>query len=183
MCVYIIPIGVYIYMYIYICYIYIYIYINVCNITCIHTCCRPHVSPSDGLLKSSEGPRLGVLTGLLLDSSVDFRNFIVFFEPRPWHIEIRHRDKKTTSTINLLGFETLKSTIRRLQLWRPTVLQTSGHTPSSHSKNSLSKICFKGWVAQKPYVLIGSFTAALRFSKGWVRKDTNLGLRTGCTML
>ena len=32
--------------------------------------------------------------------------------PRPWHIEIRHRVKKT-STINSLGFETLKSKIRR----------------------------------------------------------------------
>ena len=32
--------------------------------------------------------------------TVDFRNFIVFFGPRPWHIEIRHRVKKT-STINL----------------------------------------------------------------------------------
>ena len=29
--------------------------------------------------------------------------------------------------------------------------------------------------------LTGSLTAALRFSKGWVRKDANLGLRTGCT--
>ena len=48
------------------------------------------------------------------------------------------------------------------------------YTPSSHSKNSLSKICSKGWVAQKSF-LIGSLTAALRFSKGWVRKDTNLG--------
>ena len=28
-------------------------------------------------------------------------------------------------------------------------------------------------------LLIGSLTAALRFSKGWVRKDSNLGLRTG----
>ena len=28
-----------------------------------------------------------------------------FFGPRPWHIEIRHRVKKT-STINLFGFET-----------------------------------------------------------------------------
>ena len=25
-------------------------------------------------------------------------------------------------------------------------------TPSSHSKNSLSKICSKGWVAQTPFV-------------------------------
>ena len=40
--------------------------------------------------------------------------------PRPWHIEIRHRVKKT-STINLCGFETLKLKIRRLKLWKPTV--------------------------------------------------------------
>ena len=40
--------------------------------------------------------------------------------PRPWHIEIRHRVKKT-STINLFGFETLKSKIRRLKSWKPTV--------------------------------------------------------------
>ena len=52
-------------------------------------------------------------------------------------------------------------------------------TPSAHSNNSLSKICSKGWVAQKAF-FIGSLTAALRFSKGWIRKDTNLGLRTGC---
>ena len=43
-----------------------------------------------------------------------------FFRPRPWHIEIRHRVKKT-STINLFGFETLKLKIRRLKLWKPTV--------------------------------------------------------------
>ena len=30
-----------------------------------------------------------------------------FFGPRPWHIEIRHRVKKT-STIKLFGFETLR---------------------------------------------------------------------------
>ena len=43
-----------------------------------------------------------------------------FFGPRPWHIEIRHRDKKT-STIDLFGFETLTLKIRRLKLWKPTV--------------------------------------------------------------
>ena len=42
-----------------------------------------------------------------------------FFGPRPWHIEIRHRVKRT-STINLFGFETLKLKIRRLKLWKPT---------------------------------------------------------------
>ena len=48
-----------------------------------------------------------------------------FFGPRPWHIEIRHRVKKT-STINLFGFETLKLTIRRLKLWKPTVCYFRG---------------------------------------------------------
>ena len=43
-----------------------------------------------------------------------------FLWPRPWHIEIRHRVKKT-STINLLGFETLKLKIRRLKFLKPTV--------------------------------------------------------------
>ena len=44
----------------------------------------------------------------------------MFFGPSPWHIEIRHRVKKTP-TINLFGFETLKLKIRRLKLWKPTV--------------------------------------------------------------
>ena len=47
------------------------------------------------------------------------------FWPRPWHIEIRHRVKKT-STITFFGFETLKSKIRRLKLWKPTVLRREG---------------------------------------------------------
>ena len=42
-----------------------------------------------------------------------------FFGPRPWHIEIRHRVKKT-STIHYFGFETLKLKIRRFKLWKPT---------------------------------------------------------------
>ena len=46
-----------------------------------------------------------------------------FFGPRPWHIEIRHRVKKI-SAINLFGFETLNLKIRRLKLWKPTVLIT-----------------------------------------------------------
>ena len=56
------------------------------------------------------------------DRTVDFRNFIVFFGPRPWHIEIRHRVKKT-STINLFGFETLELKVRRLKLWKPPELR------------------------------------------------------------
>ena len=48
-----------------------------------------------------------------------------FLGPRPWHIEIRHRVKKT-STIDLFGFETLKLKIRRLKLWKPTVSGWAG---------------------------------------------------------
>ena len=68
--------------------------------------------------------------------TVDFRNFIVFFGPRPWHIEIRHRVKKT-STINLFGFETLKLKIRRLKLWKPTV---GGAWPSLASPRAAALI-------------------------------------------
>ena len=49
----------------------------------------------------------------------------VFVGPRPWHIEIRHR-VKNTSTINLFGFETLKLKNRRLKLWKPTVHEACG---------------------------------------------------------
>ena len=52
-------------------------------------------------------------------------------------------------------------------------------TPSSHSKNSLSKICSKGWVAQK-HCLIGNYRSGVIFSKGWVRKDENLITWIGC---
>ena len=48
-----------------------------------------------------------------------------FLGPRPWHIKIRHRVKKT-STINLFGFETLKLKIRRLKLWKPTGRPSGG---------------------------------------------------------
>ena len=44
----------------------------------------------------------------------------VFWGPRPWHVELRHRVKKT-STINLFRLETLKLKIRKLKLWKPTV--------------------------------------------------------------
>ena len=51
----------------------------------------------------------------------------VFVGPRPWHIEIRHRVKKT-STINLFAFETLELKFRRLKLWKPTVGAPLGGT-------------------------------------------------------
>ena len=59
-----------------------------------------------------------------------------FLGPRPRHIEIRHRVKKT-STINLFGFETLKLKIRRLKLWKPTVVIRAGlltPTPTASEK-------------------------------------------------
>ena len=63
-----------------------------------------------------------VLLLLLLRSISEISSCL--FGPRPWHIEIRHRVKKT-STINLFGFETLKLKIRILKLWKPTVLHYS----------------------------------------------------------
>ena len=45
-----------------------------------------------------------------------------FVGPRPWHIEVRHRVKQT-SAINLFGFGTLKLKIRRLKLWKSTVVK------------------------------------------------------------
>ena len=67
---------------------------------------------------------LGVLLLSLLPCAVRSISEIAscFFGPRPWHIEIRHRVKKT-STINLLGFEALKLEIRRLKLWKPGVYE------------------------------------------------------------
>ena len=67
--------------------------------------------------------------------TVDFRNFIVFFGLRPWHIEIRHRVKQI-STINLFGFEILKLKIRRLKLWKPTVYCDSTSKPTSQTSIS-----------------------------------------------
>ena len=62
---------------------------------------------------------ISIVTLLLLRSVSEISSGL--FEPRPWHIEIRHRVKQKTSTINLFGFETLKLQIRRLKLWKPTV--------------------------------------------------------------
>ena len=50
---------------------------------------------------------------------------------------------------------------------------------SSHSKNSLSKICSKGWVA-----LQGNAYTICDKNFQWLgpkRPDPNLGLRTGCS--
>ena len=53
--------------------------------------------------------------------TVDFRNFIVFF----WAETLAYQNPtscQNTSTINLFGFETLKFKIRRLKLWKPTLM-------------------------------------------------------------
>ena len=62
--------------------------------------------------------------------TVDFRNLIVF-----WGAETLSHWNPTscqtkTSTINLFGFETLKLKIRRLKLWKPTVIRISCMTSS-----------------------------------------------------
>ena len=51
-------------------------------------------------------------------------------------------------------------------------------TPKADHKNSLCKICSKGWVARAPFLLMGS---AVRCSKGWARRDANLVMQTGST--
>ena len=46
-----------------------------------------------------------------------------FFGPRPWHIEIRHRVKKT-STINSFGFETLQIEILKIEIMQTDRIKT-----------------------------------------------------------
>ena len=104
-CVYVyICICIYIYIYIYV-YVYIYIYIYT------HVCMYVRASARSGFRAARGGVR-----------SIP-ENLSCFFGPRPWHIEIRHRVKKT-SAFNLFGFETLKLNIRRLKLWKPSVPYT-----------------------------------------------------------
>ena len=66
-----------------------------------------------------------------------FPKFHRVFWPRPWHIEIRHRVKKT-STMNLFGFETPKLKIRRLKLWKPTVYQVVVSRGAGRHKTSMA---------------------------------------------
>ena len=72
-----------------------------------------------------------------------------------------------------------------LEDWVPIELGTdsalgASSTPSSHHKIFPHKTCSEGWVAQKNCLLIGSLTAALRLSKGLVRKYLNLVMGIGC---
>ena len=56
-----------------------------------------------------------------------------FFGPRPWHIEIRHRVKQT-STINLFGFETQieNSKIEIMESDCSQVSASKAHPPITH---------------------------------------------------
>ena len=49
------------------------------------------------------------------------------------------------------------------------------------SQDFPSQDFFQGLGCPEAFLLIGSLTAALRFSKGWVRKDLNLVMGIGCT--
>ena len=126
LCVYMYIIYIYIYIYIYThTYIHTYIYIYICRERerereiCSLTRILRRITDRCSLRRLSHREvAFTVAPGGC--NTVDFRNFIVFFGPRPWHIEIRHRVKKT-STIYVIGFETLKLKIRRLKLWKPTV--------------------------------------------------------------
>ena len=62
----------------------------------------------------------------------------------------------------ILNWSTLKKGIHPVRIARK-------HYPRVVPRVGLPRNC----------LLIGSLTAALRCSKGWVRKDANLGLRTG----
>ena len=109
----------YVYIYIYV-YMYVYVYLSLYIHIYIYIYIYTHVTRSACRSPLPEEPQRLRSKGYMCIHTVDFRNFIVFFWPRPWHIEIRHRVKKT-STIDLFGFETLKLKIRRLKLWKPTV--------------------------------------------------------------
>ena len=92
----------YIYIYIYI-HIYIYIYIY------IHTCCGSWTGARRLPAFGAGATKALAPTSVLAPGYGRFPKFHrVFVGPRPWRIEIRHR-VKTTSTINLSGFETLNN--------------------------------------------------------------------------
>ena len=73
---------------------------------------------SHGVLEALKGEL--VVDGVVVPCGRFPKFHSVFVGPGPWHIEIRHRVKQT-STISLCGFEILKLKSRRLKLWKPTV--------------------------------------------------------------
>ena len=101
---------VYIYIYIYHIYMYIYTYIYIIVLSLVQAArlSSPCPCPTSAPARRTQIRSISEIS-------------LCFFGPRPWHVEIRHRVKKT-STIKLFGFETLKLKIRRLKLWKPTVM-------------------------------------------------------------
>ena len=81
--------------------IYIYIYIYTYIHTYIHTCIHTYIIRVDVVRWGRSRPEDQSKVRSISEMSS------CFFGPRPWHIEIRHRIKKT-STTNLFGFETLR---------------------------------------------------------------------------
>ena len=106
---------IYIYMCIYI-HIYIYIYVYICAYIYVHTYMHIHVCIYIYIY-------VYVYRCLYRYTYIRSISEIssCLFGPRPWHIEIRHRVKQT-STTDLSGFETHELKFRRLKLWKPTVL-------------------------------------------------------------
>ena len=99
--------------------------------TYTHTCANARRADP-----ARESLRVHTKTGKHIRSTSEISS--CFFGPRPWHIEIRHRVKKT-STINLLGFETLKLKIRRLKLWKPTARNDKTYTYQNSYTKQVTK--------------------------------------------
>ena len=58
----------------------------------------------------------------------------VCLRPRPWHIEIRHRVKKSPQSF--CSDLRLKLKIRRLKLWKPTVYTAATTTNNNNNNNN-----------------------------------------------
>ena len=71
---------------------------------------------------------------------------------------------------------------RSRDIGRPLHSGRSACTPSSHHSIFPHNTFCPRVGLPRNFILIGSLTAALRFSKGWVRKDLNLVMGIGCTL-
>ena len=63
---------------------------------------------------------------------------------------------------------------------RPVRSPGESTTPGLHNKIPALKIFARGWVAHESIFVTLS---TLRFSRGWVRKDGNLVMETGCIVV
>ena len=71
----------------------------------------------------------------------------------------------------------LPGTAMLVMLARMSGLSRTSPTPGLHNKIPALKIFARGWVAQESIFSLST----LRFSRGWVRKDGNLVMETGCS--